>query len=341
MQTMKLNTVRNSFLFSLAAACLLPGAAGAQAAPGIPGSSNPVAPSTPAASQPADSMKPAGVFVRTDSLRLQKEDRSRVVQYPFAGDPRLDVKVTLHEKDATVTDALKALSKATHVEMTAVGSSLPTTHFCVFAADTPLRNVLDGMAHLHGWEWKALKDKSLELCTRPRANQWAGLRPNTEAQAEQYAQGRQFLSQFATCPPALQSALTDMHHNGIPFSSLPPEMQQTVQNMLTAAAPGQTVNFPGNIHIPTPAAENSTIRLQGGGGDQEWGSEYYVSVFDGHTGVLLDFPKFNDPNEDTDEVVPASALQSVRWYGASEDAASRQTTAKEDTRLHVPVTAGP
>jgi len=314
---MLLSRSRTLLVLSLAVFYSLPVAAGAQAF-----------------SISSNSLNPAGIHVKDNRLTLQKEGNAKD---PLVGDVHLDVKVTLHKQEATVADVLEALSKTTHVKLTVAGSEVIHSSLCLFADNTPLRDVLDGMAHLQDLEWVRRQDKSLELHPRPRRNQWDGVRPNTEAQAEQYRQGRQFLSQLSDCTPAMQNALKDMHQNGVTFGSLPSEMQKTVESMLIAATPSLTAHFPVNV----PAPENSTIRLQQTS-HQDWGNGYSVDVFDGHTYVGLNFPMFDDPNENTDEIVPASEImRQTPWYGAAQDAASRQEIAKDNVRLkrlQVPVT---
>ncbi len=305
-------------LFSLALLSFLPVVASAQAAPSASGSG----------------LNPAGARAKTDSLTPRK---AADVKDPLADDPRLDVKVTLHKQSTTIADVLEALSKTTHVRLAVAGSEVIHASLCIFADNAPLRDVLDGMAHLQDLEWVRRQDKTLELHPRPRRSQWDGVRPNTEAQAEQYRQGRQFLSQLSDCTPAMRATLTDMHQNGVAFSSLPSRMQKTVESMLMAATPSLTAHFPVNV----PAPENSTIRLQQTS-HQDWGNGYSVDVFDGHTGVGLTFPMFNDPANNTDEIVPASEImRQTPWYGAAQDAASRQEIAQTPARfqrLQAPVT---
>lgn len=289
-----------------------------------------------ASSVSGDGLDAVNIHAKTDGPTFQTEAKARLAQGPLASDPRLDVKVTLHKQRATVADVLEALSKTTHVELTTTGAELPYAPLFIFTDAKPLRDVLDGMAHLRDWEWVRRQDKTLELHQRPRFDRWDGVRPNTEAQAEQYRQGRQFLSQLSYCPPAVRNALTDPHQSGVAFSSLPPEMQKAVESMLIAGSPSLTALS----HTSVPAPEDSTVRLQMEG-RQEWGNEYLVDVFDGHTGVGLNFPMFNDPDENTDQVVPVSSLPVTQWYASARDAASRKEIAKDDARLkrlQVPVT---
>lgn len=284
----------------------------------------------------SDGLSAASLHAKKDGLTFRTGAKARLAQDPLANDPRLDVKVTLHKQRATVADVLEALRKTTHINLTTTGVEIPYAPLFVFADAKPLRDVLEGVAHVRDWEWVRRQDKTLELRQRPRLDRWDGVRPHTEDQAEQYRQGRQVLAQFSSCSPALQNALTDMHQNGVAFSSLPPEMQKAVESMLVAGSASLTALS----HTNVPAPENSTVRLQLGG-RQEWGNVYHVEVSDGHTDVGLEVPVFNDPDENTDQIVPVSALPVTQWYASAQDAASRKDLAKDDVRLkrlQVPVT---
>jgi len=318
MKTTKLNRSKISFLLSLVVFCSLPGVALAQATYNASG----------------EGLSPTSIRAKNDGLTLRKEVNAKD---PLVGDVRLDVKVTLHKQEATVADVLEALSKTSHVKLTAAGSEVVHASLCLFADDAPLRNVLDGIAHLQDLEWVRRQDKTLELHPRPRRNQWDGVRPDTEAQAEQYRQGRQFFSQLSSCTPAMRTTLTDIHQNGVAFGSLPAEMQKAVESMLIAVTPSLTAR--GQTHVPS--LEDSTIRLQQSS-HQDWGNSYLVDVYDGHTWIGIDFPMFSDPNENTDQIAPLSeVMKTTPWYGSAQDAASRQEIAKDEgrlKRLQVPVT---
>ena len=299
-----------TFLSSLVLLSFLPVAALAQAASSASGSG----------------LTPAGTRAKNNNLPSRKAANAKD---PLADDPRLDVKVTLHKSDSTVIATLEALSEATHVKLTAAGNEVVNSPLCLFAGNMALRDVLDGIAHVQDLEWVRRPDKTLELHPRPRRSQWDGVRPNTEAQAEQYRQGRQFLSQLSNCTPAMQAALKDMHQNGVAFSSLPPEMQKTVESMLLAATPRLTALAQCTCprrKTARSACSRAVIRIGG--------TAISVDVFDGHTGVGLPFTMFNDPNENTDEIVPVSEMmRQTPWYGAAQDAASRQEIAQDPARL--------
>ena len=245
--------------------------------------------------------------------------------------------MTLHKQNAAVAEVLEDLSKTLHIKFAVEDTETAQTHVCVFTDNTTLRDVLDGIVHLHDWQWVRRQDKTLELRPSPHPYQWDILLPHTEAQAEQFRQGRQFLSELPNCTPAMWAALTDGNQNGVSFNSLPAEMQKTVASMLTAG----TIDLAANGRPAAPSLEDSAIRLQQGP-HQDWGKSYYVDVFDGHRGVGLSFRVFNDPNQNADEIVPiAQALNAPIWHGAAQDAASRQEIAQDDARLkrlQVPVT---
>ena len=280
---------------------------------------------------------PAGIRAKNDGLALQKEANASSANDPLVGDARLDVKVTCHKPEVTMAEALKTLGEKAHVKLTITGSEISSSSLCLFADNMALRDVLDGIAHVQDLEWVRRPDKTLELHPRPRRNQWDSVRPSTEAQAEQYRQGRQFFSQLSSCTPAMQATLTDMHQNGAAFGSLPAEMQKTVESMLIAVTPSLTAH--GQTHVPS--LEDSTIRLQQSS-HQDWGNSYLVDVYDGNTWVGIDFPMFSDPNDNMDETAPLSeVMKTTPWYGAAQDAASHQEIAKDDVRfkrLQVPVT---
>ena len=280
---------------------------------------------------------PADIHAKNDGLTLRKEANARSTKDPLTGDARLDVKVTFRKPEVTMAEALKALGEKAHIKLTITGSEISSSSLCLFADDTPLRDVLDGIAHVQDLEWVRRPDKTLELHPRPYLNQWGGVRPNTEAQAEQYRQGRQFFSQLSSCTPAIRATLTDMHQNGVAFGSLPAEVQKTVESMLVAVTPSLTAR--GQTHVPS--LEDSTIRLQQSS-HQDWGNSYLVDVYNGHTWIGIDFPMFSDPNDNTDEIAPLSeVMKTTPWYGAAQDAASRQEIVRNPAhfqRLQVPVT---
>lgn len=275
------------------------------------------------------SLNPTTARVKNNSLAFSNGSDANSAKDPLAGDARLDVKVTFRKPEVSLAEALRTLGKKAHIELVTTGSEVSNSSLCLFADDTALRDVLNGIAHVQDLEWVRHSDKTLELRPRLRLSQWDGVRPNTEAQAEQYRQGRQFFSQLSSCTPTMQATLTDMHQGGVAFGSLPPEMQKAVESMLVTVTPSLTAR--GRMHVPS--LEDSTIRLQQSS-HQDWGSSYLVDVYDGHTWIGIDFPVFSDPNMNTDQVVPvADVMNLAPWSGASQDAASRQEITRDPARL--------
>ncbi|HZP82198.1 MAG TPA: hypothetical protein VFB21_11205 [Chthonomonadaceae bacterium] len=257
---------------------------------------------------------------------------------PLENDPRLNVRVTVARKRITVADALRELRVRTSVKLEAEGNEVVPAFLALGYQSVPLKDILDSIAATHDWMWKRRKDGVLVLQERNRSRILDFLRPHTEAQAEVYQKGREFLDQLSKQPPEFQQAIMKQppESNGIPFNSLPPNLQNTVRGMLDAH-----LQFADEINLPIRFAKesvpSSVIRFDVHN-PQEGFTAYDVTLFDGTTSQSMSFCIFTDSDEGY-QIVPTSQLpKSTIWYGAQEDAASRREAVASDPRLKQKVT---
>ena len=149
----------------------------------------------------------------------------------FSGLPRLRVPVTLAQSRVTIDDLLRGLSDSMGVPLHTDG--IQGTRVAVRWQHLPLRDALDGLAHIGEWEW--VRDTNRELTLRARYNPHRNdmSRPRTQAQADEQQAGREFLKQFADLPADMQRDLQAHHADGargIPFSRLPEGVKQTLRD---------------------------------------------------------------------------------------------------------------
>lgn len=254
-------------------------------------------------------------------------------------DARLKLKVTIERKNTTIEKAFSVLSKLTQVKMQAGEPEIAISPVAFRYNSVSLKEIFDSLAVLHGWRWKRDSNKVWILYSPLRMN---ALRPRNEHQAETYRLGQQFLDQMSQLSDAQKSALwIDGTSNdavkSVPLSSLPENMQQTVQQMI--ASDGRDSDALGE---PRPPAIKSI--LEGGnlnvflqGNRHEDHDSYSVTVGNGRGGIGMSFLAFHDPQEDY-HVVSLEDRKAMQWSPGKDDALSRQEAIQKDPALSTRVT---
>ncbi len=256
---------------------------------------------------------------------------------PLDNDPRLRIKVTLKRRLTRVAEALRELSIRTKVKLEAEGNEVRPARLSFSYKDISLKDILDSIAAVHNWEWERRKGGILILRERDNTALQNALRPHSQAQAEIYRKGREFVNLLSKQSQELQNSLWAHPMrgfplpNGIGFGELPTPMQQVLRDMLAARREELAEQGLDGGHLSPEALDGTRLWMETYPG--EGVTSYHLMVFDERGGCGINFNVFSDPNESS-QVVPES---SPIWYGASEDTTS-QEQASNDPRLNQRVT---
>ncbi len=263
----------------------------------------------------------------------------------LAGDPRLDVKVSIHEKDARVDDILVALSDLGHVRMDV--ADMPDIHLSCAFHQTSLRTILRSLADAHEWEWERQDyyrgaHNVLVMRLKHQTHSLDALRPHTQAEADLQKNGEAFLSAASQQSPQLQQAfatnladMTQLGPEGAGYEDLPPSMQHSLQEMLSAQE--QILQAQGNnFNAITPADLNgSRIEIQAN--TQGVATFYTVTIGNDKGSVGMTITDFADPRDQDHGIVPADQVD-MHSEELRLDAQSQQKSSQQDKWLMQKVT---
>jgi hypothetical protein len=256
-------------------------------------------------------------------------------------DPRLKRPLTLRRDNVTIEEALNQITELTGVLVSAEGAVLRSTPVAFRFSATPLRDAMDAISHLDLYEWRAVRGGWV-LRYRKDPHAFDMMRPHSEAEVMLERLGKQFLDQFAALPRQLANQIgfngnpVNGGQSGVPFSSLPGNMQGTVQGLMSAALEQYASNQGSTSRLAGADLGLCNIDLQRTGA-QEGLSSYSVDISNG-TGVLAaSFVVFDDPKEGY-QIVPFSDITAGTGYDDNSEGTSRASALQVDSRLKSKVT---
>jgi hypothetical protein len=194
-------------------------------------------------------------------------------------DPRLRIKVNITEQSVTMAQALRILSSMTQVSFVAEGNEVQLRKQSFTFRLTPLRDVLDSLTALYGYEWERRDSGVLVLRVKRRVGR-GGL-PLIGGEDAVDGKAEALKDQFDKLPADQQAALTG--EDSVSVADLPPGMQVATRGLLeqemTYFSSAQSPFFAGRADGCQRILENfdrATVRIQMNGPEQ--GGGYFITI---------------------------------------------------------------
>ncbi len=246
-------------------------------------------------------------------------------------DPRLNVRVSLKREATTQDEAVSALGRMTKIRMRVEKDNEGPAGMSFRFQNVPLKHVLDGIAAVYGWVW--VRKEGVWILQPNHALDHDSLRPHTRAQAEIFRGGRELLKELDKQPAQFLARLFSrdipLQPEGLAFGELPAGVQRPVSAMLAANRRDRASQ--GDNYTP-PLDDNCRVSLEKSV-DQDF-THYTVNVSNNEAGASFSFCIFNDPAENTDQVVHYQDMPtSADFEFDKDDAASRLAALDADPRL--------
>jgi len=256
--------------------------------------------------------------------------------------PRLLFRVSIERKATTVEQALAKLSEYTPLHLTVQGAEVRSTPLFFHYVNTPLRDILAGIAETGYWEWAQKNENTLVLKERYNPHTLALYHPHNEAEKEVHQRGAEFLDQLGKLPPDMQSALSNptlppppvKGLPGVPFDRLPSAMQDNLRAMFAAELKSGEAK---GLHSPLTSADlaHSTVSLSTGT-PQEGFDSYHITLSADlpgtRVGMGMSFLMFQDPRDNYD-IIPLDQVGGVDYHTVEQDALSRQKALANNPHL--------
>jgi hypothetical protein len=152
------------------------------------------------------------------------EDKNREL---LDSDPRLKVKVTLSKRSVTLNEALRSLTNISRVSFLAEDNEAANKRLSFAFENTPLKDVLEGIAALYYFEVELRKSGILVFRAGKAGDQFD---PDTASKEDLSRAG----NEFADSLDKLSTEKKDALDRGLPMSELPPAMQAAARGMISA-----------------------------------------------------------------------------------------------------------